>query len=78
MTKTVSIVFHAPAGDHSAAHERHLRSVPEPQARQIANDFVEYKKPESDISRYQMYRFESKGEERLMAIDFNDVALITV
>lgn len=36
------------------------------------------RRSESDVSRYQLYQFEGEGDERLMALDFEEVVLVTV
>jgi hypothetical protein len=77
----ITITFRSPTHESAAAepllHERTIESVPSPKAQEMAADFVEYRKAPKDTSRSKLYRYQTNGDEVLVALDFEEVIALT-
>ncbi|MFP4227925.1 MAG: hypothetical protein ACLFTE_03760 [Salinivenus sp.] len=77
----IEITFRSPPHDASSSgptlHERTLEAVPRPQAKKIATDFVSYRKAPDETDRSKLYRYETGGDEVLVALDFSEVVALT-
>ncbi len=43
----------------------------------MASDFVEYRKSSPEASRSKLYRYQTEGEEVLVALDFDEIIALT-
>lgn len=75
--RPVSILFRTPASDRKPFHVRTLTGVPLSKAEAVAEDFTD-QGPESEVSPHQIYRYTVEEEERLLALDFNEVVAVLV
>ncbi len=77
----ITITFRSPGHENAARgpslHERTIESVPRPEAKQMASDFVEYRKSSPEASRSKLYRYQTDGEEVLIALDFDEIIALT-
>lgn len=79
---TVSITFQSPRLESdqtpSSVHERHLRDVPKSKAERMAEDFAAYQSLPAESTRRKLYRYQDRGNERLVALDFEEVVAVVV
>jgi len=78
---TVTITFRTPSredpGIGTGLHERTLVTVPSALARQMADDFVQYRSQPDGTGRSKLYRYQRDGEEVLVALDFEEIIALT-
>lgn len=78
----IQITFRSPPREAAASsgptlHERTLEAVPRPKAQQIATDFVSYRQAPQETDRSKLYRYETNGDEVMVALDFKEVVALT-
>jgi hypothetical protein len=80
-TRSVAITFRPPASDQlyflNSLHRRTLQSVPAPLAEKMIRDF-RTSSAGSSTDRSELYRYESDGVERLIALNFDEVERLEV
>lgn len=59
-------------------HERHLEGVPPQVAQEMDDDYVRYQSNRAGGSRYNIYRFESAGEQMEVALDFREITALDI
>jgi len=69
------LMLRPPSGDEDALQERLIEDVPVSLARRIAEDFLR-RLGGSSVGRYNLYRIEEPTGERLLPMDFGEVASI--
>lgn len=84
---TVRITFSAPPRQNSAdgstfqssvIHERRLEDVPAQVAQKMDDDYVRYRSNGPGARRYNIYRFESAGEKKEVALDFQEITALSI
>ena len=78
----LTIAFRAPSRTELSAelnlHERCFGTVPSAVVETIIRDFAAYHSTLSACDQRELYRYEASGEERVLAVDFQEViAIIT-
>ncbi len=84
---TVRITFCAPPRQNSpdgspfqmsVVHERRLEGVPPQVAQEMDDDYIRYQSNRAGASRYNIYRFESAGEQMEVALDFREITALDI
>jgi hypothetical protein len=75
MLKTdLCLMLHPPSGEgQQGLQERQIPDVPLPLAQKISRDFFRQSEDPS-VGRYNLYRIEEAQSERLLPLDFGEVA----